>query len=282
MNIDRRQLLQSFAASALVPLAASPHPGDGLGEAKSLDNRPYPAYDYTRANKLPREMIGYWEKSFDVAGTSVPPRSTSPPETPIRCYFTVIAVPDGVDTTSFLAQTGWRDVADQREEALFVLEPGPQGWGDAIARGPLRRGRHELLPGQPVFLDLRRTLSGRLRRAADLPSRPGLRPIRSGSSPRCTWIPPDCRTSTCDAFGSPKFDGTTDAGYTTVVFPAGFRLIKYDETVLPTWYINPAQRSIAAQSCPIGRRPTTRRVTVSAATHSAPSITRLHRLAAGG
>ena len=35
--------------------------------------------------------------------------------------------------------------------------------------------------------------------------------------------------------------------YTDVVFPEGFDLIRYDETVLPTWYIHPDQRSVGRE-----------------------------------
>jgi hypothetical protein len=49
-------------------------------------------------------------------------------ETPIRSYYTVIAVPDGADTAEFLQASGWREVADERQEGLFVLEPGLGGW----------------------------------------------------------------------------------------------------------------------------------------------------------
>ena len=49
-----------------------------------------------------------------------------------------------------------------------------------------------------------------------------------------------------NSYAAREFGGETDAGYTTVVFPKGFDLIRYDETVLPTWYIHPDQRSIDA------------------------------------
>jgi hypothetical protein len=77
---------------------------DRRREARSLDGRPFPANDYSRANRLPREMTGCWTKSFDGRTAMV----YISPETPIRSYFTVIAVPDGVDTASFLRTSGWR------------------------------------------------------------------------------------------------------------------------------------------------------------------------------
>jgi len=48
--------------------AVASAPAPPLSKANPLDGRPLPAYDYTRANKLPREMTGYWTKSFDIAG----------------------------------------------------------------------------------------------------------------------------------------------------------------------------------------------------------------------
>src|SRR5215207_2000757 len=111
-TIDRRQLLRGAAASAaaalvakealILPAAHARGANDKLGEAVSLDGRPFPDYDYTRANKLPREMTGYWEKSFDIGGVTRTTKVHISPETPIRSYYTVIAVPDGVDTAEFL------------------------------------------------------------------------------------------------------------------------------------------------------------------------------------
>src|SRR4051794_35326123 len=98
-HIDRRQLLKGTAALAVTvataaealstPAYATAHrPGD-LGEAQPLDGRPFPAYDYTRANRLPREMTGYWTKSFDVAGVARTAKVYISAETPIRSYYTV-------------------------------------------------------------------------------------------------------------------------------------------------------------------------------------------------
>jgi hypothetical protein len=48
---------------------------------------------------------------------------------PLRARFTVIALPDYVDTWDFLEKEGWIDLAEEHGEALFVLEPGDGGWG---------------------------------------------------------------------------------------------------------------------------------------------------------
>ena len=73
-------------------------------------------------------MTGYWTKSFDGRTAKV----YISPETPIRSYFTVIAVPDGVDR-EFPPYLRVADVADRRQEGLFVLEPGPGGRGSFSA-----------------------------------------------------------------------------------------------------------------------------------------------------
>jgi hypothetical protein len=77
------------------------------------------------------EMTGYWEKSFDVNGETRTAKIYISPETPIRSYYTVIAIPDGIDTEEFLRKSTWKDLADEKEEGLFVLEPGENGWGSA-------------------------------------------------------------------------------------------------------------------------------------------------------
>ena len=49
---------------------------------------------------------------------------------PLRARFTVIAIPNYVETWSFLEKEGWIELAEEHGEALFVLEPGESGtWG---------------------------------------------------------------------------------------------------------------------------------------------------------
>jgi poly(3-hydroxybutyrate) depolymerase len=51
-----------------------------------------------------------------------------PEGAPIAAYFTVIEVPEGVDTAEFLIASGWKQYADSMEEGLYVLEPGRNGY----------------------------------------------------------------------------------------------------------------------------------------------------------
>lgn len=82
--------------------------------------------DWSQASQLP--LTGYFTKSLE-NGRSV--KVYIAEEASIRSYFTVVAVPDGVDTKSFLTDEGWFALADQKGEGLFVLEPGANGWGTA-------------------------------------------------------------------------------------------------------------------------------------------------------
>ena len=216
-----------------------------LGEAASLDDRPFPAYDYTRANKLPREMTGYWEKSFDLGGATRTAKVYISPETPIRSYYTVIAVPDGVDTAEFLRKSSWRDIADQREEGLFVLEPGQDGWGDAEAEAAYVNAALSFYQSNRYFsIYGLHYLVGYGAGAPALEAWAVAHPLRVIS--QVYLDSPGLRADYLNAYAGLEFDGTTDGPYTNVVFPDGFDLIRYDETVLPTWYINPDQGSIAA------------------------------------
>jgi hypothetical protein len=257
--IDRRQLLRGAAATAAIAIAAqavtlpaaeahkggSGGRGKKLGEAQSLDDRPPPEFDFTRANKLPREMTGYWEKSFDLDGVRRTAKMYISPETPIRSYYTVIALPDGVDTAEFLRKSDWRDIADEREEGLFVLEPGENGWGDIDDEAAYVDAAMSFFQSNSYFSIFGlHYLVGYGAGAPPLEAWGVANPLRVISQVYLdsAGLPADY----LNAHAALEFDGTTAPPYTNVVFPDGFDLIRYDETVLPTWYINPNRRSFGA------------------------------------
>lgn len=89
----------------------------------SITNLPY---DYSQAAQLP--LTGWYTKSIE-GNRQVTVYISE--EASIRSYFTVVAVPDGVNTRQFLEEEGWIDLMNEKGEALFVLEPGANGWGSA-------------------------------------------------------------------------------------------------------------------------------------------------------
>ncbi|WP_203790910.1 hypothetical protein [Paractinoplanes rishiriensis] len=215
-----------------------------VGEPQPLDGRPFPAYDYTRANKLPREMTGYWTKSFDIAGRTRTAKVYISPETPIRSYYTVIAVPDGVDTAEFLHSSRWREIADEREEGLFILEPGPDGWDSAedetgyvdAAISFYQNNRYFSIFGLHYLV-------GYARGGPALEAWAVAHPLRVVSQ---VYIDsPGLSAAYLASYAAREFGGQTD-GYLPVEFPKGFDLARYDETPVPTWYINPDLRTVTA------------------------------------
>jgi poly(3-hydroxybutyrate) depolymerase len=256
--MDRRQLLQASAGVAVTAALGKAPPtrtnpdslvstsrSGHLGEPQPLDGRPFPGYDYSRANKLPREMTGYWTKSFDVGGRARTAKVYLSPETPIRSYFTVIAVPDGVDTAAFLETLSWRAVADRREEGLFILEPGPDGWGDFEQEATYVEAAMNFFQSNRYFSIFGlHYLVGYGAGAPALEAWAVAHPLRVISQVYVDSA--GVSGAYLNSYAGRQFDGTTDAGYTTVEFPEGFDLLRYDETVLPTWYVNPDRRSIAS------------------------------------
>ena len=190
-------------------------------------------------------MTGYWTKSFDVGGTTRTAKVYISPETPIRSYYTVIAVPDGVDTAEFLVRSGWVDVADRREEGLFVLEPGLDGWGGTAAEAAYVEAAMSFYQSNRYFSIFGlHYLVGYGGGAPALEAWAVAHPLRVISQ---VYVDsPGLSAEYLNAYAAREFGGETDAGYTTVEFPEGFDLIRYDETVLPTWYIHPDQRSVGA------------------------------------
>ncbi|MEH1127105.1 hypothetical protein [Micromonospora sp. CPCC 206061] len=231
-----------------VPPAAAHTSGreaGGLGEARPLDGRPFPAYDYTRANKLPREMSGYWTKSFDVGGQTRTAKVYISPETPIRSYYTVVAVPDGVDTAEFLQRSSWVDIGDRREEGLFILEPGEAGWGDHQAEAAYVEAAMAFYQSNRYFSIFGlHYLVGYGAGAPALEAWAVAHPLRVISQ---VYVDsPGLSAEYLNSYAARKFDGDTEGTYTDVLFPEGFDLIRYDETVLPTWFVHPEPRSVSA------------------------------------
>ena len=105
------------------------------GAASDFDSITNLEKDWSQAAQLP--LTGWYTKNIDVDGDNDfadDARTVKvyiAPEASIRSYFTVVAVPEGVDTYDFLKEQGWIDLANEKGEGLFVLEPGAGGWDDA-------------------------------------------------------------------------------------------------------------------------------------------------------
>ncbi|MDQ7904804.1 PHB depolymerase family esterase [Phytohabitans sp. ZYX-F-186] len=256
-TIDRRQMLRATGTLALTaalatqaPAMSAAHahgsggqPGADPGEARPLDGRPFPAYDYSRANKLPKEMTGYWTKSFDIDGQPRTAKVYISPETPIRSYFTVIAVPDGITTSAFLRTSSWLDIARRRQEGLFVLEPGEGGWGAPANEAAYVEAAMAFYQSNRYFSIFgEHYLVGYGSGAPALEAWAVAHPLRVISQAYIDSA--GLSTAYLSSYAAQEFGGETEGTYTDVVFPDGFDLIRYDQTVLPTWYIHPDQRSI--------------------------------------
>ncbi|MEV4620586.1 PHB depolymerase family esterase [Asanoa sp. NPDC049573] len=248
--IDRRQLLRGTAALAVStalaqeglasPAIAAPA---RLGLPRPLDGRPAPAYDYSRANRLPREMTGYWTKSFDVGGGTRTAKVYISSETPIRSYYTVVAVPDGVDTAEFLRE--WRDIADRRQEGLFVLEPAEGGWRGPGEEAAYVEAAMAFFQSNPYFSVFGlHYLVGYGAGAPPLEAWAVAHPLRVISQAYVDSAGLD--PSYLASYAGRVFDGETEGTYTDVVFPDGFDLITYQQVVLPTWYVNPKPSAAAS------------------------------------
>ena len=110
----------------------------GATASTQLVPQPYtgptpPAIDTTLGNELP--VTGYYVEAVTVDGIDRTSKVYIPEDMPIRGYFTVVSVPDGWNTEDFLTQSGWIDIADERAEGLFVLEPEQSTgqWGSVAA-----------------------------------------------------------------------------------------------------------------------------------------------------
>lgn len=245
MVVARRSLLRGAGAgvaltavTSAAPQTAVAAPPTRLPAARPLDGRPLPAYDFTRANKLPREMSGYWEKAFTIGGVRRTAKVYISPETPIRSYYTVLAAPDGTDTETFLWKTGWRELADRHEEGLFVLEPGPGGWGSVEAETAYVREAMAFYQSNGYF-----SIFGEHYLVGYDGGAPALEgwavefPLRVIA--QAYLRSPGVDRSYLDRFAGREYDGTTEGSYTTVVLPDGFDRVSNAEVVLPTWFIDP-------------------------------------------
>jgi len=236
----KRKINKLLVLLLIISMIMSLFPVTVLASPISLD-LPYPQYGYARANKLP--MTGYFSKSFSVNGQIRTTKIYISPDAPIRSYFTVIAVPDGIDTEEFLRESGWIDLTDKKEEGLFILEPGSNGWGSFTAEMEyVKRAMDFYISNGYFSIFGEHYLVGYGNGAPVLEAWAAANPLKVISQ---VYI--DSKGLNADylkQFKTMEFGGK-NANYLEIKFPEGFKKVTYDEVVLPTWYIHPDKNSIS-------------------------------------
>ncbi|SCZ80226.1 PHB depolymerase family esterase [Acidaminobacter hydrogenoformans] len=206
-------------------------------EAVTLNGTDFPDYDYSQANQLP--LTGYFNYNFSISGIERTAKIYISEDAPIRSYFTVIAVPGGMDTEEFLDVTGWKEIADQKAEGLFILEPGADGWGTyseeaayiSAALGFYSGNRYFSIYGEHYFV-------GYGDGAPALEAWAAANPLRVISQVYLDSEGLDEAYLT--QFEEMEFGGI-NGGYNPILFPEDFDYIAVSEALLPTWYINPVK-----------------------------------------
>lgn len=214
-----------------------------LTSATDFDSIEALEIDWSQAAQLP--LTGYFTKSFD-DGRSV--KVYIAEEASIRSYFTVVAVPDGVNTKEFLESEGWFALADAKGEGLFVLEPGKNGWGSAAdessyvneAIGFLKGGRNA--KGVAVFTTFGEFyLAGYGKGAAALELWAAENPILVIAQAYVNGTGVDAKT--LNALGAAKYDGIKAGGYADIpdfegtLSKVGMKQIGKAEVPVPSWFV---------------------------------------------
>lgn len=201
-----------------------------LGEPLDLDQQEAPETDYSKANRLP--LTGYMTKSFE-DGRTVKVYISG--EAPIRPYFTIIAVPDGVDTAAFISESGWAEIAEERGEALFILEPAADGWKSANEEAAYLEEVIGFYNSNDYFSIFGENyLVGYGTGAAPLELWAAQNPLRVISQ---VYVNSDGLDSAeLTEIGKKEYGGE-NGNYSEIQFPDGFTKITNSEIVVPTWYI---------------------------------------------
>ncbi|MDD6212195.1 MAG: hypothetical protein PUB22_03470, partial [Clostridiales bacterium] len=202
-------------------------------EIPSLDDMETPALDNSVPNRLP--MTGYYQKSIAVGEETRTAKVYLAEGIHIRDYYTIIAVPDGVNTEEFLTEGGWFEKADANHEGLFILEPGKDGWGTAEEEAAYVNAAISFYSGNGYFSIFGENyLVGYGKGGTALEYWAAANPLKVIGQVYVGSEGLDSEYLT--ATGETVFP-TKANGYNQVTFPEGFELLTYSDAVVPTWYV---------------------------------------------
>ena len=233
---------ESSQEAAETPAAATATPTD-FDTIETLE------IDWTQASQLP--LTGYYTRAFEDGRTV---KVYIAEDASIRSYFTVVAVPNGVDTTEFLSENGWFDLADQKGEGLFVLEPGTDGWGTAEAESEYMAEAIGFLRGTQnakevsvfsTFGEFYLAAYGESCEAVELWAAQNPILVISQVYVGGTGLSADALAEA----GKTEYDGVKAGGYADItdfegtLEKVGMKVVTKAEVPVPTWFVNYAADS---------------------------------------
>lgn len=121
-------LAGALATAVLAPSGAhsAPNGSDPVPEVKILEST-VPVYDPMKG--IAMGISGLYERTVANTGGRTAKIYASK-DAYLGAYVVVLTTPEGEETASWLAESGWIDRADEEGLVLYVLEPGPSGqWG---------------------------------------------------------------------------------------------------------------------------------------------------------
>lgn len=113
------------ATAAQAPAADAP-------KVQALPPLAEASYELDLKNQAKQYYYGLYEQEVKMEDESVRTMKVYCPDGTRRdCAVIYVAVPDGVDTASFLAQSGWMKVAEENQQIVVLFEPEAQAWAAA-------------------------------------------------------------------------------------------------------------------------------------------------------
>ena len=226
-------LFQVWAFEAAGAPETPEEPEEPESEIPSLDDMEVPETDKTQANQLP--MTGYFQKTILENRTVKVYLSEG---IHVRDYYTFIAVPDGVDTEEFLTEQGWFAMADERNEGLFILEPGEGGWGTAEEEAEYIKAAISFYGGNSYFSVFgEHYFVGYGAGAPVLEAWAAANPLKVIAQ---TYVDSEGLSAEYLAEQGAVECATSAPGYCTISYPEGFEYLTNADVVVPTYFVGSA------------------------------------------